>query len=336
MREPAFWYGRSSALSALLSPVSAIYGWLSARRMRRTGQRVGIPVICIGNYHLGGAGKTPTTLAVARILCDAGETPFVVSRGYGGELPGPVRVESGHRASEVGDEPLMMSAHVPVVVARDRVAGARLAKGEGASVVLLDDGFQNSSLIKDASLIVIDGTRALGNAKVFPSGPLRAPLAPQIAKTEAIIVIGHGSAADDVVNAVISRGGLGLRASFQPAAQSLAGLKGKPLLAFAGIGDPERFFATLRGQGLNVVKVKSFADHHRFTPADLALLTADAAQDGLSLVTTEKDMVRISSDPALANKAKDVTSFAVGLRIAEDDALRAFLHSSLAKARSSF
>src|ERR1700755_2771503 len=112
MREPDFWYSPPSALSALLSPIAAIYGFITQRRMVRAGMRVGIPVICIGNYHLGGAGKTPTTLAVARMLSEAGETPFVVSRGYGGELPGPVRVDSNHRASEVGDEPLMMSAHV--------------------------------------------------------------------------------------------------------------------------------------------------------------------------------------------------------------------------------
>jgi tetraacyldisaccharide 4'-kinase len=336
MREPAFWYGRPSALSALLSPVSVIYGWLSARRMKRTGERVGIPVICIGNYHLGGAGKTPTTLAVARILSEAGETPFVVSRGYGGELPGPVRVDSNDRASEVGDEPLMMSAHVPVIVSRERAAGARLAKSEGASVVLLDDGFQNPSLVKDASLIVIDGNRALGNGNVFPSGPLRAPLDPQIARTDAIVVIGNGIAADGIVSTVTARGGLGLRASFQPEAKSLTDLKEKPLLAFAGIGDPERFFATLRGQGLNVVKEKSFADHHRFAPADLASLAADATKDGLTLVATEKDMARIVSEPALKSYAQSIMPFRVSLKIENDTQLRTLLRERLAKARAGF
>jgi len=334
MREPAFWYGRPSALSALLSPVASIYGWFSARRMRRPGERTGIPVICIGNYHLGGAGKTPTTLAIARILSEAGEKPFVVSRGYGGELQGPVRVDSNHRASEVGDEPLMMSAHVPVVVSRNRVEGARLARSQGASVILLDDGFQNPALVKDACLIVIDGKRALGNAKVFPAGPLRAPLHPQLERTDAIVVIGEGRVADDVANAVADRGGLFVHASFQPDAGSLATLKGKSLLAFAGIGDPERFYDTLRGQGLQVVRVKSFSDHHRFTPADLSSLVEEAARSGLTLVTTEKDMARIASAPELVDQAGNIVPFRVSLKIAESDILREFLLERLATARA--
>lgn len=336
MREPGFWFGPPSAPAVLLSPMSAVYGWFAARRMGRSGERVGVPVICIGNYHLGGAGKTPTTLAVARMLTDSGETPFVVSRGYGGDLLGPVRVSASHRASEVGDEPLMMSAHVPVIVSRDRAAGAKLAKNQGASVILLDDGFQNPSLAKDVSLIVIDGNRALGNRRVFPAGPLRVPLAQQIARTDALIVIGDGHAADDVAKAVLNRGGSSFHAAFKPDAQSLAALKGKRLLAFAGIGDPARFFATLRAHGLDVAKEKSFADHHPFTADDIAGLAAEASHGGLTLVTTEKDMTRIESNPALTGWAADITPFRVTLRVLENEALGSFLRGRIAMARAGF
>ncbi len=199
MREPAFWYRPPSWISRLLFPFGAVYGAITAQRMSREGAVVGIPVLCIGNYHVGGAGKTPTTLALSQILREMGEHPFVVSRGYGGRLQGPIRVDKDtHTASDVGDEPLMMASQVPVIVSRDRVAGATLACSEGASVILLDDGFQNPSLAKDASLVVIDSGRGLGNGCVFPAGPLRAPLAPQIARTDALVVVGEGRAADGV------------------------------------------------------------------------------------------------------------------------------------------
>jgi tetraacyldisaccharide 4'-kinase len=320
----------------LLSPIAAIYGFITQRRMARAGVRVGLPVICVGNYHLGGAGKTPTTLAIANILRGMGETPFVVSRGYGGELPGPLRIDTTHRASEVGDEPLMMAAHAPVIVSRDRVAGGRLAKSEGASLILLDDGFQNPSLVKDVSLIVIDGTRATGNARVFPAGPLRAPLASQLTRTDAMIVIGEGRAADVLMKDVAARGGFVTRASFDPAENSLSRLTDKRVLAFAGIGDPARFFSTLRSSGIEVVKEKPFADHYRFTVADIERLRAEAAASSLALVTTEKDMARIVSNPALAPLARDIVPFAVTLKIDSEAELRSFLQKRLAKARANF
>ncbi|MBV5269616.1 MAG: tetraacyldisaccharide 4'-kinase, partial [Afipia sp.] len=206
MREPAFWYRPPSLISRLLSPFGAMYGAVSARRMARAGVSAGVPVFCVGNYHAGGAGKTPTTLALVKILRSMGEQPFVVSRGYGGTVEGPVRVDqTSHSAADVGDEPLMMAASVPVIVSRDRVAGAALARAQGASVVLLDDGFQNPALAKDASLIVIDASRGVGNGCVFPAGPLRAPLAPQVARTDALIMIGDGQAADGIAVAVTER-----------------------------------------------------------------------------------------------------------------------------------
>jgi tetraacyldisaccharide 4'-kinase len=330
MREPAFWYGPPSLCSRLLSPLGALYGALTARRMKRDGARVGIPVICIGNYHVGGAGKTPATLALADMLRAMGERPVVVSRGYGGDLAGPVRVHAGrHAAADVGDEPLMMAARVPVIVARDRVAGAALAREDGASVVLLDDGFQNPSLVKDVSLLVIDAARGLGNGAVFPAGPLRAPLKPQIARTDALIVVGQGNAAEDVARAVAARGGLVLRATLEPDERSLSILRGQRVLAFAGIGDPARFFATLRAQGVEVVEGRTFADHHPFTADDMARLVADAAKQSLQLVTTEKDMARIRSDARLGSYADRIATLPVTMMFDDESKLRALVREQL-------
>lgn len=335
MREPAFWYRPPSLLSRLLAPMGAVYGAVTARRMARAGVSAGIPVLCVGNYHVGGAGKTPTVLALVNILRGMGEQPFVVSRGYGGTVEGPVRVDPfTHRASDVGDEPLMIAASAPVIVSRDRVAGAALARTEGASVILLDDGFQNPALAKDASLIVIDAARGLGNGCVFPAGPLRAPLAPQLARTDALIVIGEGGAANGVIAAVTKRSVPVLRARLVPDQSSAAALRGKRVLAFAGIGDPARFVATLRNAGVDVVKQRAFADHHPFTPDEIGQLVSDAAAKSLLPVTTEKDMARIRSDMRLARHADAIRVLPVTLAFDSEAALRDVLARWLAKART--
>jgi len=334
MREPAFWYRPPSLLSRLLAPLGAIYGAVTARRMMRPGASAGRPVICIGNYHVGGAGKTPTTLALVTILRAMGEQPIVVSRGYGGTMQGPVRVDlSLHRAADVGDEPLMMAASAPVIVSRDRVAGAALARTQGASVVLLDDGFQNPALRKDASLIVIDAVRGVGNGGVFPAGPLRAPLTMQMARTDALIVIGKGDAADGVADSIRPRGAPVLRAHLVPDHAAVAALRGRRVLAFSGIGDPMRFVATLTACGIDVAGQRAFADHHAFTPDEIARLVADAAAKSLTLVTTEKDMARIRSDTRLASYADGIHVLPVTLQFSDEDALRDFVTERLARAR---
>lgn len=335
MREPAFWYRPPSWISRLLTPFGAIYGAITARRMARTGTHAKLPVFCIGNYHVGGAGKTPTTLALAKLLREMGEEPYVVSRGYGGALSGPIRVDgAGHTAADVGDEPLMMAAQVPVIVSRDRAAGAALARVQGATVVLLDDGFQNPALVKDASLIVIDASRGNGNGCVFPAGPLRAPLPPQIARTDALVVIGVGDAADDVASAAARRGAPVLRARLLPHQASVEKLRGRRVLAFAGIGDPARFFATLRANGVDVVEESVFPDHHPFTPDEIARLASTAAAKSLMLVTTEKDMARIRSDVRLRSDADRIAAFAVTLAFDDDAMLKNFVIARLAKARA--
>jgi tetraacyldisaccharide 4'-kinase len=334
MREPAFWYRPPSFVSRLLSPLGAIYGAVSARRMARAGVSAGIPVLCIGNYHAGGAGKTPTTLALVKILRSMSEAPFVVSRGYGGTIEGPVRVDpTSHGAADVGDEPLMMAVSVPVIVSRDRVAGAALARAQGASVVLLDDGFQNPALTKDASLIVIDAARGIGNGYVFPAGPLRAPLEPQVARTDALIVIGEGQAADGIAVAVTERHAPVLRARLVPDENSAAALRGQRVLAFSGIGDPARFVATLRNSGVNVIAQRDFPDHHPFTPDEIEQLNSDAAVKSLMLVTTEKDMARIRSDARVAHHADNIFVLPVTLTFDDEAMLRDFIATRLTIAR---
>jgi tetraacyldisaccharide 4'-kinase len=335
MHEPAFWYRPSSLTSRLLMPLGAVYGAIAARRLARNGLDAGIPVLCVGNYHLGGAGKTPTVLALVNLLRDAGEAPIVLSRGYGGKLRGPVKVDpERHAASDVGDEPLMMAQAVAVVVARDRVDGVALARSQGASVIVMDDGFQNPAVAKDASLIVIDGDRGLGNACVFPAGPLRAPLQPQLARTDALIIVGNGGAADPVAAAITAQSGLVLRALLVPSEASVAALRGRRVLAFAGIGDPHRFFGTLRMSGAEVVAERPFADHHPFTENEIEALAAAAKRDGLTLVTTEKDLARLRGGGTLMPAARDIVPFAVTLRFDDEAKLLRFVTDRLFKSRA--
>jgi tetraacyldisaccharide 4'-kinase len=334
MREPAFWHRPSSWKSHLLRPLAALYGAVAARRLQRKGLDAGIPVICVGNYHVGGAGKTPTVLALANLLRDLGELPVVLSRGYGGKLRGPVKVDpQRHLASDVGDEPLMLASALPVVIARDRPAGVALAKSQGASVILMDDGFQNPAVSKDASLIVIDSARGLGNGRVIPAGPLRAPLLPQQARTDALVVVGDGEAAGKVAAGIAAQGKPVLSAHLRPDNASVAALGGKRVLAFAGIGDPARFFNTLRASGVEVVRGRAFADHHVFSRREIEDLGAEARRDALMLVTTEKDAARLRGGEGMPDWARDIVPFKVALEFEDVATLRRFLTDRLFRAR---
>jgi len=334
MHEPDFWYRPSSWMSRLLMPLAAVYGVIAGQRLQRQGIDAGVPVLCVGNYHLGGAGKTPMVLALVMLLRDLGETPVVLSRGYGGRLRGPLMVDlDRHAAAEIGDEPLMLARTVPVAVARDRIDGVALARSQGATVIVMDDGFQNPAITKDASLVVIDSHRGLGNACVFPAGPLRAPLPPQIARTDALVVIGDGVAAAPAAAAVAALDKPVLAAHLRADDEVTAMLRGKRVLAFAGIGDPQRFFRTLRANGIEVVRERAFADHHPFSEGEIETLIMEAKRDVLTLVTTEKDLARLRPAGELPHWAQDIVPFPVKLEFDSAVKLRRFISERLFHAR---
>ena len=321
-------------MSLVLSPLAAIYGAVAGRRLQRKGFDAGIPVFCVGNYHVGGAGKTPTVLALVSLLRDLGETPVVLSRGYGGRLRGPVMVDlARHVATDVGDEPLMMARTTPVAVARERIDGLALAKSQGAGVIVMDDGFQNPSIAKDTSLIVIDAHRGLGNACVFPAGPLRAPLPPQIERTDALVVIGEGGAAEAVAAAVAAQGKTILAARLRADDATVTSLRGQRVLAFAGIGDPDRFFRTLRASGVEVASKRVFSDHHPFTQGEIEALVAEGKRSGLTLVTTEKDLARLGSRGQMPPWAQGIVPFPVKLEFDSAATLSRFVSNRLHLAR---
>jgi len=326
MREPKFWWRKPGLQAALLTPVGAAYGAVAASRMARHGRRAGVPVICVGNFTLGGSGKTPAVLAIANMLQDAGERIFCLSRGYGGSAAGPRQVDAhADQAAQVGDEALLLARVAPTIVSRDRVAGAAAAQAGGASVLVMDDGLQNPSLAKDFTLAVVDGRRGIGNGKVFPAGPLRAPLDAQLARSDALLVVGEITGAADVIAAATARQKPVLHAKLIADLAAIKALTGKQVLAFAGIGDPEKFFATVAATGIAAPRCVPFADHHRFTAEEAASLVMQAEHDGLELLTTEKDVARMTGDPAVTALAQRTRVLPVTLEIEEVEKLRALL-----------
>jgi tetraacyldisaccharide 4'-kinase len=329
MREPAFWWRKAGLAAGLLVPAAACYGAIAAQRMARPGARAGVPVLCVGNFTLGGAGKTPTVMTLVKMLQKAGEQPVCLSRGYGGSLAGPKLVNAhSDAAAQVGDEALLLARLAPTIVARDRVAGARAARAAGASVIVMDDGLQNALLVKDFTIAVVDGRRGIGNSKVFPAGPLRAPLAAQLARTHALLVVGDGIGAGDIIAA--APGLPVFHGRLQPHPAAIAELKARKVLAFAGIGDPEKFFATAAAASIAVAERQPFADHHRYTAEESAGLIMRAEHNGLALLTTEKDRARMTGEPLLAALAAKSHVLPVTLVVEEADALRALV---LAKIR---
>ncbi len=332
MREPAFWW--QEGRGTLLGPLAAIYGAVAAHRMQSQGRKAGVPVICIGNLTVGGAGKTPAALAIGRLLLAAHQHPFFLSRGYGGRLAGPVLVRpSSHKAADVGDEPLLLARLASTIVARDRVAGARAAQRGGASVIVMDDGFQNPSLNKDLAIVLVDGRRGIGNGRVIPAGPLRAPLEVQLAHATAIVIVGREDGARAVSELARQRGLKLFHGRLEPDRQNIAALSGHKVLAFAGIADPEKFFATLAEAGIAVADRLSFADHHRYTPKDTQALLDRAKAQNLILLTTEKDHVRLAGDPQLAALAVRAVVLPVRLAIEEEAAFRDMVLNALPRRR---
>ena len=296
MRPPRWWYDPDGGWPArLLGPLGLLYAGLTARRLARgAAYESAVPVICVGNLDAGGTGKTPMTIALAERLLARNIAVHVVSRGHGGRLAGPVRVLPSHSAEEVGDEPLLLSAFAPTWVSRDRAAGVRAAEAAGASAVLLDDGFQNPSVRKTLSCIVVDAARGWGNGRAIPAGPLREPVHVGLARADAVISIGDAVAQDGFTRrwGSLIEGRPHIRGELRPLPTGMpwAGLRA---LAFAGIGQPEKFFATLRDLGTDIVATRSFDDHQPLGRSLMQRLEADAARLGAQLVTTEKDAARL-------------------------------------------
>jgi tetraacyldisaccharide 4'-kinase len=330
MREPGFFWQRPGVRSTLLWPAQVLYGAAAGYRMGRPGSPAGVPVVCIGNLTLGGAGKTPTAILVAQLLSAAGRNPVLLSRGYGGGLAGPVRVDAkSHRAREVGDEPLLLARTAPVIVARDRIAGAAAARAAGAGVIVMDDGFQNPSLRKDLSIVVVDDRRGIGNGAVFPAGPLRAPLRTQLRHAHVVLAIGDGGAALPILAEARSRALPTFHGRLAPDPRALELLRGRKVLAFAGIGDPERFFETLARAGIDVRVRRVFADHHRYHRGEAIELIKHCERDGLVPVTTEKDWVRLAWQEDLVALAGIAHPLPVRLVVPGESLLRDYLLTRL-------
>ncbi len=290
-------------------------------------------MICVGNFVVGGAGKTPTAIAIGRIARGRGIKPGYIASGYGGSAKAPLIVDPAvHRADLVGDEPLLLAAAGPTAAGRDRAGAARLLVEQGVGLIIMDDGFQNPYLAKDLSLACIDAAVGIGNGMVVPSGPLRAPLALQLRRADALIMIGDGEPGELIIRAAARSGRSVLRAVLKPA--RVREWRGKPILAFAGIGRPEKFFASLAAINAPVKRKIPYADHHRFTEADAAALIAQADAEGLRLVTTEKDMARLAgATGALAQLRDKAAAFAVTLEFDNPTAVSEMIGAAVLKAR---
>jgi tetraacyldisaccharide 4'-kinase len=291
VRAPEFWQ-RRGALPTLLAPVGRLYAL--AGRLRQSfvrPWRAPVPVICIGALTVGGAGKTPTAIAVARRLAALGRAPHVITRGYKGRLAGPVRVDpASHTAAEVGDEALLLAVAAPTWVARNRVAGAKAAIAAGADVLVLDDGFQNPRLAKDLSLLVIDGGQGVGNGRLLPAGPMRETMARGFARAQAVVMIGKDATG---ISARVPRALPLLRARLAPDREDAGAFKGRRVLAMAGIGRPQKFFDSLAEIGAKVISKNPFPDHHPYAAAEIEALLAEAIKRDAVPVTTAKDAVRL-------------------------------------------
>lgn len=294
MRAPDFWRRGGGFLGGALAPLGWGYGL--GTRIRFALARPGkcpVPVLCVGNVVAGGAGKTPVALSLGERLMKQGRKVHFLSRGFGGTQAGPLAVDPAtHTVRDVGDEALLLAAQAPAWIAADRLAGARAA-AQGADAVIMDDGFQNPAVAKDLSFLVVDGRYGFGNGRMIPAGPLREPVADAMGRADVLVVMGDDEAGVGNHPAVQEQGLPVLKAQVRPG--TLVGeLKGGPVIAFAGIADPEKFFATLEDAGCDLSARHAFPDHHPYSPQDIQRLKTEAGEMKASLVTTAKDAARLS------------------------------------------
>ncbi|MGF1456351.1 MAG: tetraacyldisaccharide 4'-kinase [Alphaproteobacteria bacterium] len=296
MKAPDFWYpappARTGVAATLLTPLGWLYDGAGRFKARVTKAfDPGVPVICVGNLTVGGTGKTPVALTLARFLQAEGARPWFLTRGHGGREAGPLQVDPArHTAIDVGDEPLLLARTAPTAVSRNRAEGAGFAAARGADVIVMDDGFQNPGVAKTVNLVVVDGTALFGNGRVVPAGPLREAVAHGLARAHGVIVMGPGRPDE----ALAPFAGPVFRGRLEAERDAVTDLQAHRHVAFAGIGRPTKFFATARALGLTLVADIPFADHHPYTPEDFARLRAEADRLGAGLLTTEKDAARLS------------------------------------------
>lgn len=285
MKTPRYWQSRN-LISWILTPIGCIYGAATSLRLKlKKTFKADVPVICIGNLTAGGVGKTPVSMAVAQILIKNGKKPFFISRGYGGRLSGVVVDSQKHTAAEVGDEPLILSSVAPCVVCHDRAQAARIAIQNGADVLVMDDGFQNPSLYKDISLLVFNGQFGILNGKTIPAGPLRENLDKGLKRADAAVFIG-----DDQTDLLKKLNLPVLRAVIK---EEKPKHKNTSVVAFAGIGYPQKFYDSLEKCGLHVANAYDFPDHHFYKKDELKVIMKKARKKGLPIYTTQKDFVKI-------------------------------------------
>lgn len=291
-----FWKKKRSFLSICFIPISWLYilGFIINKQIKYP-KKIGIPVICLGNLTVGGSGKTPISLSLGDLLKKHGYNPFFLTRGYKGKIKGIKVDREHHKAQEVGDEAILLSKIAPTIVDRNRYKGALKAISYGSDIIIMDDGFQNYDLCKDKSFLVFDGTYGIGNGRILPSGPLRECFREGLSRASGIIIVGEDKfkisnkikkikPTIEIFNCIVI-----------PNEEVISALKGKKVLAFAGIGNPQKFFSMLKSYGVDVIKEKSFPDHYQYKEKDIIKLKDEAIRLNAILVTTEKDKVKLSS-----------------------------------------